>query len=142
MTTKKPKTIKGIKAFKKDMTCHGFQYEEGKAYEHKGPVKVCQRGFHFCENPFDVLSYYDLCDSEFCEVKSTGKIDRCDVAAAIGVDSTVKGKVGCWITLAEWKFDYKKERFIPVCVKSAQIDGKILKPDVWYRLKNGEFKAV
>ena len=66
--------IKGYKAFNKDMTCQGFQYEEGKEYEMKeGEVELCEKGFHFCENPLDVLSYYDLCESVFAEVESKGK---------------------------------------------------------------------
>jgi len=56
------------------------------------------------------------------------------VGAAIGPNSIIKGKKGCWITLAEYNEQYR-----PICVKSAQIDGKKLKEDVWYRLKNGEF---
>ncbi|MBP1308996.1 hypothetical protein JOD82_002016 [Paenibacillus sp. 1182] len=59
------------------------------------------------------------------------------VGAAMGIDSQIKGKVGNWITLAEWK--RSGGRYVPVCVKSAQIDGKILKEDTWYKLKNGAF---
>jgi hypothetical protein len=64
------------------------------------------------------------------------------VGAAIGLDSKIKGKKGDWITLAEWKFYEEKSRFVPICVKSAQIDGDILKEDTWYVLRNGEFKKV
>ncbi len=46
----------------------------------------------------------------------------------------IKGKLGTWITLAEYNKDNK-----PICVKSAQIDGKVLKEDVYYILLNGEF---
>ena len=72
-------TTKGYKAFDKGMTCQGFQFEEGKTYTHKGPVKCCpsqqdldegKGGFHFCEDPLDTLSYYDICTSEFAEVES------------------------------------------------------------------------
>ena len=38
---------------------------------------------------------------------------------------------------------YKKNGHgIPVCVKSAQIDGKIIKADTWYKLTDGEFVEV
>ncbi|MCK9220885.1 MAG: hypothetical protein M0P47_12675 [Bacteroidales bacterium] len=64
------------------------------------------------------------------------------VGASIGIDNKIKAKKGCWITLAEWKYDNKKNRYIPVCVKSAQIDGKKLKEDVWYILKDKKFVEV
>ena len=53
------------------------------------------------------------------------------VGAAIGYNAKIRGKVGCWITLAEYYND-GKVRF----VKSAMIDGKKIKADTWYRLKN------
>ena len=56
-----------------------------------------------------------------------------------GINSIIKGKKGNWITLAEWEYDNKLYKYIPVCVKSAQIDGKVLKEDTYYQLKGGEF---
>lgn len=50
--------IVAYKAFNRDMTCIGFQYEEGKTYEMDGEIKLCECGFHACLNPFDVLNYY------------------------------------------------------------------------------------
>ena len=64
------------------------------------------------------------------------------VGAAVGVGSTIRGTVGNWITLAEWAYDSNKRRYVPVCVKSAQIDGEIIKADVWYKLSDGEFVEV
>ena len=61
------------------------------------------------------------------------------VGVAIGVENKIKGKKGNWITLAEWRYDKDKNRYIPICVKSAQIDGKKIKEDVWYKLQNGKF---
>ena len=59
------------------------------------------------------------------------------VGAAIGINSVIKGKVGCWITLAEYDEDCKV-----VCVKSAKIDGEKIKADTWYTLRGGEFVEV
>lgn len=64
------------------------------------------------------------------------------VGAAVGIGSVIKGAVGNWITLAEWVYDNDKQRHIPVCVKSAQIDGEIIKADTWYKLSGGEFIEV
>jgi hypothetical protein len=69
----KPKTIKGYKAFNKGMKCQNFQYEEGTTYSIDDDTVLCKKGFHFCENPLNVLDYYDLIDSEFAEVESLGK---------------------------------------------------------------------
>ena len=57
------------------------------------------------------------------------------IACAIGNYSIVKGKIGTWITLAEFDEDNK-----PICVKSAQIDGIELKEDVYYILQDKKFK--
>jgi hypothetical protein len=302
--------MKGYKAYEKGMICKGFQYEVGKEYVHDGELSLCESGFHFCENPLDILNYYDLCESEFTEVEALGKVtearegdtkratdkikigrkldlpafikasfeflwEKCNkkeksdengsqlassgynsqlassgdysqlassgdssklassgrssqlassgdysqlassgdssklassgrssqlassgdysqlassgynsklassgynsklassgynsqlassgdysqlassgynsqlamngddsVGACVGIHGRIKGKKGCWITLAEWRLDYSKSRFVPVCVKTAQIDGEVLKENTWYTLENGEF---
>lgn len=47
-----------------------------------------------------------------------------------------------WITLAEWEWDKEKGRYVPVCVKTEQVDGERIKEDVFYMLKDGEFQEV
>ena len=236
--------MKGYKAFNKDMTCRGFQYEEGKTYE-ESKAECCESGFHFCENPLDVLKYYNLCESEFAEVEVLGEVhkrsksndtkaattkikigakiglpglikasfeylwEKCytnkdenvqaasgndsqlaasgdysklvasgdcsklaasgygsqlaasgndsklaasgygskvvmegenSIGAAIGSDSIIKGKKGCWITLAE--YTWQGDKHVCICVKSTQIDGETIKEDTWYKLENGEFVEV
>ena len=224
------KHIDGFKGFNADMTCLGFKFEEGKTYEEDVELKVCKRGFHFCESPFSVLNYRDMLDNEckFIPVHHVTALGRCHsdsdktattkihigakldfkgfikagidfiyekcikeaptdnvnsgdgakigssgyhahigssgdsaqigssgyhakigssgdhakiesegnnaVVAAIGINSKIKAKKGSWITLAEYGKDLK-----PVCVRSAQIDGKSLKEDVFYQLKGGKF---
>ena len=49
---------KAYKAFRGDMTCRGFKYEEGKTYEIEGKPELCNRGFHACLNLLDVFNYY------------------------------------------------------------------------------------
>jgi len=64
---------KGFKAFNKGLKCQNLQYEENTDYEIKEEPILCERGFHYCENPLDTLNYYDLCDSEFAEIEDSGK---------------------------------------------------------------------
>ena len=54
----KNQKITGFKAFNKDLECRGFKYEIGETYNHDGKIGICDKGFHFCELPFDVLNYY------------------------------------------------------------------------------------
>lgn len=50
--------IRAFKDFNKNMTCHGFQYEEGKEYELKDTEKDCMSRSHACEHPLDCFDYY------------------------------------------------------------------------------------
>ena len=62
------------------------------------------------------------------------------IALATGIDSKAKGKIGCFIVLAEWK-EIDNEYHI-VDVKSAKVDGKNIKEDTFYTLKDGKFVEV
>ena len=64
------------------------------------------------------------------------------VVAGIGIENIAKAALGNWIVLAEWKYDKNISKWIPKCVKSAQVDGEHIKTDTWYCLKNGEFTEV
>ena len=245
--TKKIEKVTGYKAFNKGMKCRDFQYKVGETYTTDKPIELCETGFHFCQNPLDVLGYYDLVDgdanlTEFARVESTGEVrtgndksvtnkitikskltlpafikasvefawEKCSendakdidtgdynqlatsghssqlatsgdssqlatsghssqlatsgrynrlatsghssqlatsgdysrlaikgkhsVGAAIGRNSSIKGVKGTWITLAEYNDKYEVSN-----VMSAQIDGKILKANVYYQLKDGKF---
>ena len=70
------------------------------------------------------------------KIDSTGEDS---IIMCAGIDSTVKAKKGSWITLAEWVWDDEKKRKVPKCVKTEFVDGKRIKEDTWYQIKNGEF---
>ena len=96
--------MKAYKGFNEDMTCRGFQFEEGKTYEHEGEVKLCESGFHACEDPLDVFEYYDPANSEFHEVELDGVSDerredtkvaakKITIGARLGIDKIIKACV-------------------------------------------------
>ena len=230
--------IKSYKGFDKNLKCRYFQYEIGKEYEMDGEIKVCSRGFHACESPFDVFDHYTMIDSRFCEVEQDGNISKEDrgtkicsskikikaelkladminlgvewlkeitspekiktsikdnssgnyaqigssgndaqigssgygaqigssgygakigssgygakidstgedsVIMCAGINSVAKASKGSWITLSEWSYSDKKQRYIPVCVKTEFVDGEKIKADTYYKLAGGVFKEI
>ncbi|ENP5449676.1 hypothetical protein ACDT00_003140 [Salmonella enterica] len=70
------KEIVTFKGFNKDLTCRDFQFEIGKTFHHDGKVEACGSGFHACECPFDVFSYYPPAESRYAETISFGVTDR------------------------------------------------------------------
>ena len=248
--------IKSYKGFDKNLKCQNFQYEIGKEYEMDGEIKVCNRGFHACESPFDVFDHYTMIDSRFCEVEQDGNISKEDrgtkicsskikikaelkladmiylgvewlkeitspekiktsikdnssgygakigssgygakigssgddakigssgdgakigssgnyaqigssgygakigssgygakidstgegcVIMCAGINSVAKASKGSWITLSEWSYSDKKQRYIPVCVKTEFVDGEKIKADTYYKLAGGVFKEI
>ena len=221
--------IKSYKGFYKNLKCRDFQYEIGKEYEMDGEIKVCSRGFHSCESPFDVFDHYNMIDSRFCEVEQDGNISKEDrgtkicsskikikaelkladminlgvewlkeitspkkmktsikdnssgydaqigssgngakigssgngakigssgndaqidstgedcVIMCAGINSVAKASKGSWITLSEWSYSDKKQRYILVCVKTEFVDGEKIKADTYYKLDGGVFKEI
>ena len=95
--------MKAYKGFKNDMTCRGFQYEEGKEY-HEERALCCDTGFHACEYPLDCFKYYEPADSVYHEVEQTGDIDKSDedskvasteikIGAKIGIPGLVQAAI-------------------------------------------------
>ena len=248
--------IRSYKGFDKNLKCRDFQYEIGKEYEMDGEIKVCSRGFHACESPFEVFDHYPMIDSRFCEVEQDGNISKEDrgtkicsskikikaelkladminlgvewlkeitstkkmktsindnssgngakigssgygaqigssgddaqigssgngakigssgdgakigssgdgakigssgddakidstgedcVIMCAGINSVAKASKGSWITLSEWSYSDKKQRYIPVCVKTEFVDGEKIKADTYYKLAGGVFKEI
>ena len=189
--------MKLYKGFTKDMTCSGFQYEEGQTYTHDGTPKLCSEGFHACEAPLDCLRYYTLAagsiyrevemdgvtDEHGDDSKRVGKVIKIgaklsirdivkisidffkkktegspaatsgdkstaatsgykstavaegkeSIAVGGGYKSRAKGALGCWLVLAERD---KNDHILGV--KAVKVDGKQIKPDTFYILKDGK----
>lgn len=203
--------IKSYKGFDKNLKCRDFQYEIGKEYEMDEEIKMCNRGFHACESPFEVFDHYSMIGSRFCEVEQDGNISKEDrgtkicsskikikaelkladminlgvewlkeitspekiktsmkdnssgddakigssgnyakidstgegcVIMCAGINSVAKASKGSWITLSEWSYSDKKQRYIPVCVKTEFVDGEKIKADTYYKLAGGVFKEI
>ena len=113
---KETETIHGYKGFDKDLKCRGFQYETGKEYSTDKAV-ACKTGFHYCENPMDVLGFYAPCDdtgtpNRFCEVEGSGDFDKSKsdklccthlkVKAEIGLNGLIKAGVQFILNRVKW----------------------------------------
>ena len=115
------KPVKAYKGFNKHMQCapNGkiFQYEIGKEYK-EDEANLCHCGFHACENPLDVLSYYNNIDDKFCEVE-LDKIDPnrnkdskiCGKKIKIGIEIGFLGLFKAGIEWIKNKTIFTKEDF-------------------------------
>ena len=109
MRISRKNAIKSYKGFSKDMKCRGFQYEEGKEYE-TNEAKCCKSGFHACENPIDMLEYYEPCRSVYHEVKCWGDIDGNDDDSKFACTHIKIGKEVSVEQLCKDTFDYVKSK--------------------------------
>ena len=100
------------KGFDKDLKCRDFQFEVGKEYEEKD-AKLCNKGFHACENPLDVFGYYPPSNSRYCEVEmedvSGERSDDSKVCAKkikIGEEIGIVGIVNGFVKFVFEKVDF------------------------------------
>jgi hypothetical protein len=84
-----------------------------------GEIKVCNRGFHACESPFDVFDYYTMIDSRFCEVEQDGNISKEDRGTKI---CSSKIKIKAELKLADMinlGIEWLKEITLPEKIKTS-----------------------
>lgn len=103
--------MKGYKGFNKGLICRGKQYAENTIFE-EPKAEICEKGMHFCENPFDVLAHYSFVDddgelNEFAEVEALDETETDDNRKYC----TKKLKIGAKLSLAE---------FIQICAEKAK----------------------
>lgn len=111
--------IKSYKGFDKNLRCRDFQYKIGGIYEMDGEIKVCNRGFHACESPFDVFDHYTMIDSRFCEVEQDGNISKEDRGTKI---CSSKIKIKAELKLADMIYlgvEWLKEITSPEKIKTS-----------------------
>ena len=95
-----------------------------------------------------VKSMPDNSSGDYAKIGSSGNSAKIDssgensVIMCAGLYSKARAKKGSWMTLAEWEHDEIKGRYVPVCVKTEQVDGDKIKEDTFYQLIDGEFKEV
>ena len=84
-----------FKGFDKDIQCRGFQYVEGETYTYDGTPILCSAGFHACELPLDVLTYYPARDgNQYHKVGLEGTSDETAAdSKRVGKTITVGGKL-------------------------------------------------
>ena len=65
----------GYKAFNKDLTCKGFQYEIGQTYSMDESPIPCERGFHFCKSITETYLYYAMSENtRICKIEALGEV--------------------------------------------------------------------
>ena len=106
--------IKAYKGFNKDMTCKGFQFEEGKEYELPEGVeaKLCESGFHACEDPNDCFGYYEPGVSVYHEVELDATDKKSEDSKRVGR----RIRIGAELDVAhicKAHFEYVNERCTP-----------------------------
>lgn len=93
-----------------------------------------------CSVAANTGSYSVAMSTGFCSVATnTGESS---VAIAWGFGGKARAALGSYIVVAEWCFDKREGKYILLCAKMAQVDGKQVKADTFYTLKNGELVEV
>ena len=130
--------MKSYKGFNKDMTCRGYQYEEGGEYT-TDKARLCIEGFHACVDPIDCLHYYAPASSVYHAVELDEVPDERD-----GDTKRVgkKIKIGARLSIADIvkaHFEFVREN-----CKNSDIggDSSALTGGNWSALTGGDSSAL
>lgn len=118
--------MKATKGFRKDMTCRGFRYEEGKSY-HEEKAKYRKTGFHACEYPLDCFTHYGPTESEYHEVELSGDIDKSTLDTNMSAtDIKIGPKLSFTeLALSAYDFIYKKAKEVSVYKGASRVESVI-----------------
>src|SRR5437899_112040 len=110
----KKESITAYKGFDKDWSCQGFKYAVGETYTHDGEVKLCASGFHACESPLDIWSYYPPTDGNHAAQVELGEPskEKGDDTKRVGRTITLKAALSIPALIAaqvEWTFNEAKK---------------------------------
>ncbi len=106
--------IVAYKGFGHDWKCRDFQYELGKTYKYKGEAIACESGFHACEYPLDVFSYYAPAGNRFAVVEQSGTLARHDGDSKVASSKiTVKAEISL-LGMINAAIEYTTSRCKPI----------------------------
>ena len=65
----------GYKAMRGN-SCLGFVFEVGQTYEIDGELRICENGFHFCQELIDLNNYYLFSNwfNRYYEIEALGEV--------------------------------------------------------------------
>lgn len=113
--------IKSYKGFDKNLRCRDFQYKIGGIYEMDGEIKVCSRGFHACESPFDVFeSLYGFIPIGDVWKYKNGRAVK-DKLEYFDIEIDDKGKIYCKETYYRTREDVYKFNDLTVVDRNGDI---------------------
>ena len=113
--------MKAYKGFDKNMRCRGFQYAEGRTYEEPEAV-LCEKGFHACTAPIDVLNYYAPGNGSIyrevelegvqCEQDGDSKVcaKKITIGAELGIAGLVKAQIEYVKMISGFDANIKKDK--------------------------------
>ena len=115
--------MKGYKGFDKNWKCRDMQYGVGKTYE-EAEARLCNKGLHFCENPFDVFSYYSPENqSRYAVVEAENVTDEKDSdTKRVAKKLTIKTELNL-IGIVKAGMEYIKEHINVEKIKEKAFDG-------------------
>ena len=150
--------MRAFKGFNKDLTCRGYQYEEGKEF-HTERAECCDTGDYGASSAtgYEGASSAtgDYGASSATGYKGASSVsDPTGVAVAWGHEARAKGCKGAHLILSDWKYvgarysdgdymdPYDKESWELTGAKMVVVDGENIKEDTYYRCIEGEIVEV